>query len=100
MHLKCERIAFYCLSAISWPKETVRGSHIPKHRYTQNQNSLLMKRQNDNFSSKVKVSLCQHTGCFIISVLIIHFNRTNSLYDIIINYASFSSTLNNILHVH
>ena len=36
------------------------------------------------------------TGCFIISVLIIRFNRSNSLYDIIINYAPFSSTLNNI----
>ena len=40
--------------------------------------------------------IIQVPGCFIISVLIIHFNRTNSLYDIIINYASFSSTLNNI----
>ena len=38
-----------------------------------------------------------NTGCFIISVLIIRFNRVNSLYDIIINYAPYSSTLNNIL---
>ena len=36
------------------------------------------------------------TGCFIISVLIIHFNGANSLYDILINNAPFSSTLNNI----
>ena len=40
--------------------------------------------------------LNRKAGCFIIPVLIIHFNRTNSLYDIIIYYASFSSTLNNI----
>ena len=45
-----------------------------------------------SFSFELQI---QH-GCFIISVLIIHFNRTNSSYDIIINYASFACSLNNI----
>ena len=45
---------------------------------------------------KARIRQVIHTGCFIISVLIIRFNRANSLYDIIINYAPFSSTLNNI----